>query len=106
MEPCRETPPRRGGVWFPAALFCVLCIAAGLRAAGGKLTNPVVDTGQVRCCDDRTEIAFPAPGTARWGQDACYAGNATMFGANFADGRIKGYPVRERRGGRRPLVAG
>jgi hypothetical protein len=32
-------------------------------------------------------------------------GNETMFGVNFADGRIKGYPIEDPRGGKKKLYA-
>ena len=38
-------------------------------------TYTVVDTGQIRCYDDRTEIAYPKAGSAFFGQDAQYNGN-------------------------------
>lgn len=51
-------------------LACALPTVAG--AAG--LTYPIVDTGQERCYDARSEIAYPAVGAALHGQDAHYEG--------------------------------
>jgi hypothetical protein len=47
----------------------------------------IVDTGQIRCYDDRTEISFPKSGKPYYGQDAQYAGNQPSYKAN-GDGTV------------------
>lgn len=49
------------------AMMIVAGLAGGLRAA---LPYPVVDTGQSKCYDNRSEIAPPKKGEAFYGQDA------------------------------------
>ncbi|RMF93074.1 MAG: DUF1566 domain-containing protein, partial [Planctomycetota bacterium] len=48
---------------------------------------PIVDTGQVRCYDDRVEIAYPKPGERFFGQDAQYRGHTPSYRDN-GDGTI------------------
>jgi Protein of unknown function (DUF1566)/EF hand len=52
-----------------------------------ELPYPVVDTGQVRCYDNRTEITYPKRGAAFFGQDAQYEGRAPKYRDN-GDGTI------------------
>ena len=47
-----------------------------------KLPYPIVDTGQVRCYDNHTEIIFPEPGSSFYGQDAHYKGNLPKYNDN------------------------
>ncbi len=51
------------------------------------LPYTVVDTGQVRCYDNRTEIEYPEAGAAYFGQDAHYHGNQPAYRAN-GDGTV------------------
>jgi hypothetical protein len=74
------------------ALVCGLVSTAALAptfapAADPDLPYPIVDTGQVRCYNDRHEIAYPAPGQAYYGQDAQYAGRAPNYRDN-GDGTV------------------
>jgi len=55
--------------------------------AGADQTYSVVDTGQIRCYDNRTEIEFPKAGTPFFGQDAHYKGNEPTYRDNN-DGTI------------------
>lgn len=48
---------------------------------------PIVDTGQVRCFDDRREIRYPRPGERFFGQDAQYRGNQPTYRDN-GDGTV------------------
>jgi hypothetical protein len=47
----------------------------------------IVDTAQIRCYDNRTEIEYPARGNAFYGQDAQYRGNEPAYTDN-GDGTI------------------
>ncbi len=75
-----------------------------------KLSYTLVDTGQDRCFDNLREIEYPKKSDAFFGQDAQYRscsvykgltmrGEPSVFGFNFADGRIKSYPNGTRRAG-------
>jgi hypothetical protein len=66
-------------------LICVVINEGILRAAA--LTYPIVDTGQIRCYDDKQEIRFPQSGQAFFGQDAHYAGNKPTYRDN-KDGTV------------------
>lgn len=66
-----------------AIIFGLILVATDAAA----LTYPIVDTGQVRCYDDKTEIAFPKGGQSYFGQDAHYLGNAPKYRDN-GDGTI------------------
>jgi len=48
---------------------------------------PIVDTGQIRCYDDRTEIQYPESGQPFFGQDAQYYGNQPSYRDN-GDGTV------------------
>lgn len=52
-----------------------------------ELSYPIVDTGQIRCYDDRSEIEFPRIGKDWSGQDAQYAGNQPSYKDN-GDGTV------------------
>ncbi len=52
-----------------------------------ELSYPIVDTGQNRCYDDRTEIEYPKSGKRFYGQDAQYAGNQPSYKDN-GDGTV------------------
>ncbi len=56
-------------------------------AFGNKVSYPIVDTGQVRCYDDRTEIQYPKSGQPFFGQDAQYNGNQPAYRDN-GDGTV------------------
>jgi len=62
----------------------IVSIAA---ASFAELSYPIVDTGQIRCYDDRTEISFPTIGRSWFGQDAQYAGNQPAY-RNNGDGTV------------------
>jgi len=62
----------------------VMWIAAG--TTSGQ-TYTIVDTGQIRCYDNRTEITYPEAGAAFFGQDAQYNGNEPNYRAN-GDGTV------------------
>jgi hypothetical protein len=53
----------------------------------GHLLYPIVDTGQIRCYDNRTEIEYPKVGRHFFGQDAHYNGNQPTYRDND-DGTI------------------
>ncbi len=61
------------------AAVAVLASAVRAQEAGeqerDRLTYVIVDTGQTRCYDNRTEISYPRSGRPFFGQDAHYKGN-------------------------------
>ncbi len=59
----------------------------GLEAAAEGMPYTIVDTGQIRCYDDRTEISYTRPGAAFFGQDAQYNGNQPSY-RNNGDGTV------------------
>jgi len=61
----------------------------GLAAAqdAERLPYAIVDTGQVRCYSDHSEIAYPKPGQAFYGQDAQYVANPPQYKDN-GDGTV------------------
>ena len=76
----------------------LLVMVAGLAATHGRADEPVtdeapswpyaiVDTGQIRCYDNRTEIAYPQAGEAFFGQDAHYEGLRPSYEDN-GDGTV------------------
>lgn len=74
------------------AVLVLMILPAGADAAepagpAGRLPYTIVDTGQVRCYDDRTEIAYPQRGAAMFGQDAQYEGNLPSY-RNNGDGTV------------------
>ena len=54
---------------------------------GAARSYPVVDTGQVKCYDNMTEIAAPASGQPFYGQDAQYNGSQPSYKDN-GDGTV------------------
>ena len=56
-------------------------------AKPASVTYPIVDTAQVRCYDSRSEIAYPKPGAAYYGQDAQYVANLPRYKDN-GDGTV------------------
>jgi len=61
-----------------ATLLVTLTLALAARDTAAQ-TYTIVDTGQVRCYDHRTEIAYPRAGRACFGQDAHYQGNQPRY---------------------------
>ncbi|MCP5535160.1 MAG: DUF1566 domain-containing protein [Akkermansiaceae bacterium] len=53
------------------------CLAAAETAK--QPTYPIVDTGQIRCYDDKVQVAFPQVQSPYFGQDAHYAGNQPSY---------------------------
>jgi len=51
------------------------------------LSNPIADTGQVRCYNNSREIPCPKPGQPFYGQDAQYEGNVPSY-RNNGDGTV------------------
>ena len=47
-----------------------------------SLSYTIVDTGQIRCYDNRTETGYPSPGEKFFGQDAHYSGNQPSYRDN------------------------
>ncbi|MDP7033217.1 MAG: DUF1566 domain-containing protein [Planctomycetota bacterium] len=66
---------------------CLLIFAGLFPLRAEERSYPIVDTGQVRCYDDRTEIAFPAAGARFFGQDAHYEGHVPAYKEN-GDGSV------------------
>jgi len=67
-------------------LMIRLVLVAAL-ANAGELTYPVVDTGQIRCYNNTTEIAYPPAGADFFGQDAYYNGHQPAYKDN-GDGTV------------------
>ena len=67
----------------------ITIVAVSLACAVGaeELPYPIVDTGQERCFDDLSEMAFPAVGDTYFGQDAQYDGNRPAYEDN-GDGTV------------------
>ncbi|MFC1576348.1 DUF1566 domain-containing protein [Candidatus Omnitrophota bacterium] len=61
---------------LPALIFFVN-ITSGVAAS-----EPIVDTGQVKCYDNTHEIPYPLPGTSFFGQDAEYVSNPPSYRDN------------------------
>ncbi len=57
----------------------MICLSGDTFAAQ---TYMIVDTGQVRCCNNRTEIECPKAGRNFFGQDAQYVGNEPAYNDN------------------------
>jgi hypothetical protein len=53
----------------------------------GKVPYIIVDTGQIRCYDNYTEIPYPKANTGFFGQDAHYSGNQPAYKDN-GDGTV------------------
>ena len=53
-----------------------------LPLSAADLPYPIVDTGQVRCYNDRTEIEYPKAGQHYFGQDAHYTGYEPAYRDN------------------------
>jgi len=65
-------------------------ILTGLRwtaVAQTDTTYKIVDTGQIRCYNNSTEITAPSPGQSFYGQDANYPGNTASYTDN-GDGTV------------------
>ena len=58
-----------------------------VQPAGGNSTYSMVDTGQVKCYNDQTEISCPEEGEAYYGQDGTYSSNQLAYVDN-GDGTI------------------
>jgi len=69
---------------YSLSAFLLLAVGSAMCA---ELPYPVVDTGQVRCYDNRSEIVYPSKGKAFFGQDAQYEGRAPKYKDN-GDGTI------------------
>lgn len=65
----------------------LLLTVISVSAYSQSVSYPIVDTGQVRCYDDRNEISYPRKGRSYYGQDAQYSGNQPRYRDN-RDGTI------------------
>lgn len=70
----------KGRMMKTLMMTCLLGAAALANAA--DLTYPIVDTGQIRCYNNTTEIAYPQADSAFFGQDAQYQGNQPAYRDN------------------------
>ena len=57
------------------------------QSAGGNHAYTIVDTGQDKCYDDRSQISCPTEGEAFYGQDAQYSSNQLAYVDN-GDGTV------------------
>ena len=70
---------------FTILSIAILACIPGTSSAAtpvAKLPYTLVDTGQVRCYDNTTEIEFPKTAAAFFGQDAHYKGNQPAYKDN------------------------
>jgi hypothetical protein len=65
----------------------ILCLVSTALVAGESQNYAVVDTGQVRCYDNHTEVIYPKPDDSFSGQDAQYDGKQPSYRDN-GDGTI------------------
>ncbi len=65
----------------------LLVFSVGSALYGAELTYPIVDTAQVRCYNDSTEMEFPREGEQFFGQDAHYLGNVPKYKGS-SDGTV------------------
>jgi len=65
-------------------MLIILCYSAFTLA---KETYTIVDTGQIRCYNNTTEIEYPKAGEQFFGQDAHYTGNQPAYRDN-SDGTV------------------
>ncbi len=56
-------------------------------AHAAEWVYPIVDTGQIRCYNNTTEIMYPRPGLSYFGQDAHYRGNQPAY-QDHGDGTL------------------
>jgi len=54
------------------AIIGLVTAAWTVIGAGKDVPYAIVDTGQIRCYDDWTEISYPTAGKSFFGQDAEY----------------------------------
>ena len=58
------------------------CLLSSTVWSDETVTYPIVDTDQIRCYNDQTEIAFPQKKAEFFGQDAHYLGNTPKYKDN------------------------
>jgi len=82
-------------VWIRADVTVILCTAmlstvlctSAAEISADKVPYTIVDTGQVRCYNNNTEMDFPAVTAEFFGQDAQYTGNEPSYKDN-GDGTV------------------
>ena len=57
-------------------------MSTSLPLTAANVSYPIVDTGQVRCYNNRKEIEYPKAGRHFFGQDAHYGGNESAYSDN------------------------
>ena len=93
IERPRNTTQQKAWLHFYMPLILYTTILAWIPnvsaadASTDKVAYTIVDTAQIRCYSDNTEIEFPKAGAAFFGQDAHYAGNEPAY-RNNADGTV------------------
>jgi Protein of unknown function (DUF1566)/EF hand len=72
-------------------ILVLLGLPTGVIVVGEEGAQPlpyrIVDTGQIRCYDDRTETVYPKAGRAFFGQDAHYQGHQPAY-RDSGDGTV------------------
>ena len=63
-------------------IWLLLTGLPGIVVAQTNTTYKIVDTGQIRCYNNSTEITTPSPGQPFYGQDANYTGNTPSYTDN------------------------
>ena len=71
----------------PAGAVALGLLCPALAQETRRLPYPIVETGQVRCYSAQSEIAYPKPGEAFYGQDAQYVANPPRYKDN-GDGTV------------------
>jgi len=85
----------RSKVWLCCYIPAILCMivltwiqgVSEANTSADKIPYKIVDTGQVRCYNNNTQIEFPKAGDAFYGQDAQYIGNEPAYKDN-GDGTV------------------
>jgi hypothetical protein len=74
-------------VFLCITIFTWIQGASVADTSAGRVPYTIVDTAQIRCYSNYTEIKFPEAGTAFFGQDAQYIGNEPAYKDN-GDGTV------------------
>jgi hypothetical protein len=78
------------GLWNLLAITLItyrLCVHTHAADDTYSLPYSIVDTGQIRCYDNHTEVNYPSSGEPFFGQDANYYGNQPVYRDN-GDGTV------------------
>ncbi|MHC4440638.1 MAG: Lcl C-terminal domain-containing protein, partial [Planctomycetota bacterium] len=72
--------------YIPVILYMIVLswipVVSAAKKSTDRIPYTIVDTAQIRCYSNNTEIEFPKAGAAFFGQDAHYAGNEPAYKDN------------------------